>query len=150
MKGQHSAESLQKLLDKFIAKYVLCGKCNYPEVYYEDNNKGKDLVGICNACSFSKKMDTTHKAGKQLLKEINAFYEAHPDFKLRKTGFSDIQKPTDATGSKKKKAMEETKDLAEEEKMNDHIKKLINEGHEISNLDAKEIKLQSEEIGKLS
>lgn len=28
------------------------------------------------------------------------------------------------------------------------IQKLINQGHEISNLDAKEIKLQSEEIGK--
>jgi len=35
IKGQHTYESLLKLLDKFIIKYVLCGKCKYPEVAME-------------------------------------------------------------------------------------------------------------------
>ena len=29
--GQHQAEDLSKLLDKFIKKFVLCGKCGNPE-----------------------------------------------------------------------------------------------------------------------
>jgi translation initiation factor 5 len=33
--GSHTYENLLKLLDKFIAKYVLCGNCKYPEVAYE-------------------------------------------------------------------------------------------------------------------
>jgi translation initiation factor 5 len=78
VKGQHSPEALQKLLDKFIVKYVLCGRCNYPEVIHEVDKK--ELLGVCNACSFIKKMDVTHKAGKTLLKEIPNFYKANPDF----------------------------------------------------------------------
>jgi translation initiation factor 5 len=29
--GQHTAEDLAKLLDRFIKKFVLCGKCGNPE-----------------------------------------------------------------------------------------------------------------------
>lgn len=115
VKGQHSAESLQKLLDKFIAKYVLCGRCNYPEVYHEVDKK--DLLGICNACSFSKKLDTTHKAGKTLLKDIPNFYKANPDFNKR-TAPGTIEETKAAAsqpkGGKKKREMSSQEEKEEE------------------------------------
>jgi translation initiation factor 5 len=157
VKGQHSPESLQKLLDKFIAKYVLCGRCNYPEVFHEVDKK--DLLGVCNSCGFSKKMDVLHKAGKTLLKEIPNFYKANPDFAKRKQPLAGIeekaQMQSSDAGLKKKKGkgdVEESKGDDEEvaKLKQEKIQKLIEQGHEISNLDAKEIKLDSEEIGKFS
>lgn len=68
------------MLDKFIIKYVLCNKCKYPEVAYVEQGK-KDLLAICNACGAQRKLDTMHKAGKQLLKEMPTFYAANPEFK---------------------------------------------------------------------
>lgn len=41
----------------------------------------KDLLAICNACGFQKKLDSTHKAGKQLMKDVPNFYQANPEFK---------------------------------------------------------------------
>jgi hypothetical protein len=67
------------LLDKFIAKYVLCGKCKYPEVAH--NAQKKELVAICNACGYAKKMDVMHKAGKQLFKDIPNYYKNNPEFR---------------------------------------------------------------------
>lgn len=62
VKGDHKYSDLLRLLDKFIIKYVLCGKCNYPECAFEVQKK--DLLSTCNACGYSKKLDTLHKAGK--------------------------------------------------------------------------------------
>lgn len=80
IKGQHTYEDLLKLLDKFIHLYVLCKKCGYPEQYMILEGK-KDLTAICNACGASRKLDTLHKAGKQLLKDIPNFYANNPEFK---------------------------------------------------------------------
>mmetsp|Transcript_69597 Transcript_69597/g.96668 ORF Transcript_69597/g.96668 Transcript_69597/m.96668 type:complete len:261 (+) Transcript_69597:144-926(+) len=80
IKGQHTYEDLLKLLDKFIHLYVLCKKCGYPEQYMILEGK-KDLTAICNACGESRKLDTLHKAGKQLLKDIPNFYANNPEFK---------------------------------------------------------------------
>jgi hypothetical protein len=141
-------------LDKFIAKYVLCGRCNYPELFHEVDKK--DLLGVCNSCGFSKKMDVMHKAGKTLLKEIPNFYKANPEFASRKHKVLIEEKPqvqqADITTSKKKAKvdLEETKMDSEEvaKLKQEKIHQLIEQGHEISNLDAKEIKLDSQEIGK--
>jgi hypothetical protein len=35
----------------------------------------------CNACGCERKLDCTHKAGKQLLKDIPTFYSANPEFR---------------------------------------------------------------------
>lgn len=60
--GSHSLEHFDKLLDKFIHKYVLCTKCKYPELRMEVQKK--DLWSTCNACGTKNKLDLTHKAGK--------------------------------------------------------------------------------------
>jgi len=85
VKGQHAQEALALLLDKFIARYVLCSKCKYPELAYTIEKK--NLSAKCNACGGLRSLDTSHKAGKQMFKEIPTFYAANPEFK-GKTGKS--------------------------------------------------------------
>lgn len=78
VKGQHTLEDLSKHLDKFIAKYVLCKKCKLPEVTHEVLKK--NLIGVCRSCgNTDSKLDTMHKAGKQLLKDIPNFYKSNPE-----------------------------------------------------------------------
>lgn len=81
MKGSHTLEDLSKLLDKFIARYVLCGKCKYPECAFELQKK--NLMSRCNACGNERMLDTQHKAGKQMVKDMPTFYSANPEFKVR-------------------------------------------------------------------
>jgi hypothetical protein len=59
--------------------YVLCKKCKYPELSMEIIKK--KVMSTCNACGSKKELDTTHKAGKQLIKEIPNFYKLNPEFK---------------------------------------------------------------------
>jgi len=76
--GSHGLEHLEKLLDKFVMKYVLCSKCKYPELRMEVIKK--DLWSTCNACGAKHKLDLTHKAGKQLFKDVPNFYKLCPEF----------------------------------------------------------------------
>ena len=39
LKGQHNYETMLKMLDKFIEKYLLCTKCNLPETQMFYKNK---------------------------------------------------------------------------------------------------------------
>ena len=48
--GSHTDDIIEKALNKFIARYVLCPKCKYPELNYEiDATKKKKpkLFGFC-------------------------------------------------------------------------------------------------------
>lgn len=59
-------------------KYVCCKKCKLPEITHEA--KKKVLVGICRSCgNTDSSMDTMHKAGKQLHKDITTYYQDHPE-----------------------------------------------------------------------
>lgn len=63
VKGLHTVENMQTLVDKFIHKYVLCAKCKYPEVAFEiqGKKKGKEkLFGRCNACGHERELDNLH------------------------------------------------------------------------------------------
>lgn len=92
---------LQKLLDKFIVKYVLCGRCNYPECAHEVQKK--DLLANCKSCGFSKKMDVTHKAGKQMMKEIPNWNKSNAHDIVKKTNVTqDVEDvgPVQKTGKR--------------------------------------------------
>ena len=73
----------------------MCGKCKIPECAFEIQKK--DIMAICNACGYQKKLDNTHKAGKQMIKDIPTFYSANPEFK-GKTGkaAADVSKMAEA------------------------------------------------------
>jgi len=65
IKGQHTLPDLERLLYKFIEKYVCCKKCKLSEIT-RDVIKNK-LVSFCHSCGTTDdKMDDVHKAGKQL------------------------------------------------------------------------------------
>lgn len=83
MTGDHKYDSLLKGLDKFINNYVLCKKCNYPELQYKAEKK--DLFGKCNSCSTIRRLDSNHKAGKQLLKDVPTFNPTGVDINTNDT-----------------------------------------------------------------
>lgn len=47
-------------LFRFIKKYVLCPKCNDPELKLRVNKK-KLIKADCKACSFNDTLDNNHK-----------------------------------------------------------------------------------------
>lgn len=61
--GKLQDDIINESLDKFIAKYILCKKCSFPENYMEfTENKG--MSNVCNACGHKEVMDPTHKVTK--------------------------------------------------------------------------------------
>ena len=69
IKGNHTYESLIAHLDKFIEKYLLCKKCKYPETTMYVG-EGRQLMSRCRACSNKNSLDSIHKAGAFLIKEL--------------------------------------------------------------------------------
>ena len=67
--GYFSYDTLLKLLDKFILKYVVCATCLYPELTMSADGK-KGLKSVCNSCGNTEKHDAGHRAGKVILKAI--------------------------------------------------------------------------------
>ena len=149
IKGSHTYENLLKLLDKFIAKYVTCARCKYPECAYEVSKK--EVLAICNACGNQKKLDTTHKAGKQLLKDVPTFYANNPEFKGKTNKaaaqIEEMKQENKKRGKKGKKEVEVTEeDLTKNAQK--RAEQLEAEGGEINVLDAKHLELDDPEIGK--
>jgi len=75
LNGSFSTAVLQEFLDKFIEKFVLCGRCKYPEIVIQVK-KGK-LWSDCAACGANLIMDNTHKLAAFILKNPPAS-EARP------------------------------------------------------------------------
>lgn len=64
--GAHQANDLQRLLDGFIAKFVLCPKCQLPET---DLEVKRGLVyANCSACGFNGALTTKHKLTSYIVK----------------------------------------------------------------------------------
>lgn len=59
--GEHGVEDLRNLLDKYIKKYVLCYRCEYPELVTRIKKSNKQYVGTCGACGWSGPLDNAHK-----------------------------------------------------------------------------------------
>merc|ERR1712241_147874 len=58
--GHHDTPILQKLVDDFIEKYVLCRHCQLPEIDMVVNKKGL-VVATCKACGWKGALDNRHK-----------------------------------------------------------------------------------------
>jgi len=134
--------------NRFIAKYVLCGKCKIPECAFEVQKK--DIMAICNACGFQKKLDNAHKAGKQMIKDIPTFYSANPEFR-GKTGQAAADVSKMAEQQKKDTATKKVTKIQtaeEQELQKQRVEQLLQEGGEVNALQAKPIEIDSEEMGK--
>jgi len=64
--GSHNAGDLAKLLDKFIATFVLCPTCKLPEIKM-DVQKSKIKID-CAACGHNSILKTAHKLATYILK----------------------------------------------------------------------------------
>ena len=68
IKGKHTYEELLTKLDTFIAKYLLCPKCELPEISLFSD---KDILkGKCRACGNVGKLDNSHKLTGYIIKNI--------------------------------------------------------------------------------
>jgi len=64
--GAHEQAELQKLIDKFIEKFVLCPGCSLPEI---DLLVKKNVVsGKCNACGHFCELDNIHRLATYITK----------------------------------------------------------------------------------
>ena len=59
LNGHHAMSSLEKALDAFIDRFVLCMSCRYPETLIE--HKGESLYRRCMACGEERPIDMKHK-----------------------------------------------------------------------------------------
>ena len=66
LNGNRRVEDLQRSLDLFIEKFVLCPKCTYPEINIRI--KKAELYSDCKACGEVRKMDMIHKIVNYILK----------------------------------------------------------------------------------
>ena len=65
--GAHTAPDLQKLMNMFIDKFVLCPKCHLPETALVV--KKGIIYHKCSACGAKEAVDMSHKLCTFILKE---------------------------------------------------------------------------------
>ena len=72
-----------KHLTKYIKNYVVCKKCNLPELVLHVEGK-KDLKSKCNSCGSTNSHDGSHKAGKVIIADIQKRGEMRKDITKKK------------------------------------------------------------------
>lgn len=126
IKGKHSFDDLQQVLDAFITKYLLCPKCNLPETTLFEEKKL--LKGACRACGKVSKLDNAHKITGYIIKnipkgmsEMEGAVKVEDDkeevkgktktskTKKKKKEEEEVEEEESSLGSKKKKPEEEEK-----------------------------------------
>ncbi|EGR30622.1 hypothetical protein IMG5_127620 [Ichthyophthirius multifiliis] len=118
--GSFKEEQLQKTLDKFIEKYVLCPKCKYPEFVLRV--KQNTVCGKCDSCGERAKCDNTHKFASYIIKNppklrgINKEEQKNQKEEIVPVG--QVPVPADKQKDLKKEKKVEEKDLVK------NIKKL--------------------------
>merc|ERR1712000_170827 len=110
--GAHEAADLQKLLDKFIEKYILCQNCHLPEI--DMKVKGSNINAKCKACGWAGELDSAHR--------IASYIRNNPP---DASGLNVESTDADAGGSKKKdrrarkQAKQQGEDVDDEENSDD-------------------------------
>jgi len=67
--GAHATPDLQKLLNAFIDRFVLCPKCHLPETALTVNVKKGLIYHKCSACGCKELVDMSHKLAAYILKQ---------------------------------------------------------------------------------
>lgn len=103
--GEHSKATLQKLLEDFIRRYVLCPKCKLPET--DLKVKAKKIEARCKACGHRGPSDNIHK--------VATYIVNHPPNK-EKDKDKEKEKDKDSKSKKDKKKEKDPKDKTKSEK----------------------------------
>lgn len=108
IKGKHTYEEVLSKLDSFIEKYLLCPKCELPEIsLFSDKDV---LKGKCRACGNAGKLDNSHKLTGYIIKNMPK------DMSEITVGDTvEVEKSTKKKGKKSKKTKEEIKEEEEPE-----------------------------------
>jgi len=81
--GAHSATDLAKLMEKFIAAFILCPTCKLPELKYKIGSR--DIKITCAACGHASVVNTQHKLAGYILKNPpSSFSDKDKDDKDKK------------------------------------------------------------------
>jgi len=101
IKGKHTVQDLDRLLEEFIKKFILCPKCKLPET--KISVKKEQLRIDCRGCGFAGPLVTGHR--------LENFIAKNPP-NQKKDGFKSLKKTEDpAIGSER-----EPESKAEDEK----------------------------------
>jgi len=65
--GQHERSELQQTLKKFIREFILCPKCNLPELQMKVQTKKSILIIRCASCGHKGKNLSTHKVKQYII-----------------------------------------------------------------------------------
>lgn len=65
--GKHDADALAKILDVFIDKFLLCGRCRNPETTMEVQKNG-NIQMRCMACGEATAVDMKHRLAAHIVK----------------------------------------------------------------------------------
>ncbi|EFA77211.1 eukaryotic translation initiation factor 5 [Heterostelium album PN500] len=103
--GSHTVDALAKVLDSFIARYVLCGSCKNPETKFIIKSKTMDLK--CAACGNKTPLDIKPKMAAYIMKNPP---KATSGSKSRTTADEAPSKPSSKDLKKKKDSDEEEDD----------------------------------------
>merc|ERR1712113_314085 len=94
----HETPDFQRVVDKFIERFVLCGNCVLPEI--DMVVKGGVIKGVCKACGWRGDLDNTHKLCAYIIKNPPS----------TGVGFAGEAKPGSKVRGKKKKGDDEGSD----------------------------------------
>jgi len=134
--GAHSAGDLQKLLDKFIATFVLCPTCKLPEIKMEVLNSRIKID--CAACGHNSIIKTAHKLATYIVKNPPKATKAQKEVtedeedkttkkkkEVKKKTKKKEQKDSDsAEGSKKKPQKGESEEVKQDDEEEEEIQKV--------------------------
>lgn len=70
--GRFDQDRIQKLLDGFVEKFVLCPKCRSPETQLSADEKGCNVYSSCDACGQKKKLKDNKHANTVLMRILLA------------------------------------------------------------------------------
>jgi translation initiation factor 5 len=110
--GAHNAPDLQKLLNIFIDKFVLCPNCHLPETYL--SVKKGVICHKCSACGARSPVDMSHKLCTFILKEAATAAAA-----LKEEAAKERKEGKGEGGKKEKKDKKEKKEKKEKKHRKD-------------------------------
>ena len=113
--GKHDIGAMEKILDKFIEKYILCPLCKLPEMTLK--TKKDSLLGSCRSCGKVSKLDTVHKIATFILKnppkDDSEFADGKHKSKLKAKETVKEEPKLKATKEHKEHSSKEAKDSKE-------------------------------------
>jgi translation initiation factor 5 len=107
--GAHPTAELQRLVDVFCDKFVLCPSCNLPETTLKIKSKRGEIWHVCAACGAKEMADMSHKLCTFILKNAKASKRKKEDKKAKKAKEKKKKETPEEREKRKKREKKEKK-----------------------------------------